>query len=75
MRLIDADELIKERVENDPVRIAAICAPTVFNTKNVIKEIEYNKEISKKYNTGLREQGHIEAFDEAISIIKKGGGI
>lgn len=24
MRLIDADELIKDRVENDPVRIAAI---------------------------------------------------
>ena len=29
MRLIDADELIKDRVENDPVRIAAQCAPTV----------------------------------------------
>ncbi len=29
MRLIDADELIKDRVENDPVRIAAECAPTV----------------------------------------------
>lgn len=30
MRLIDADELIKDRVENDPVRIAAECVPTAF---------------------------------------------
>ena len=29
--------------------------------------------ISERYGTGLREKGHIEAFDEAISIIKKGG--
>lgn len=29
MRLIDADTLINGRVENDPVRIAAECAPTV----------------------------------------------
>ena len=27
-RLIDEDELIKGRVENDPVVIAAKCAPT-----------------------------------------------
>ena len=31
MRLIDADELIKDRVENDPVRIAAMCAPTLHS--------------------------------------------
>lgn len=31
MRLIDADELIKDRVENDPVRIAVKCAPTAFD--------------------------------------------
>lgn len=36
MRLIDADELIKGRVENDPVRIAAMCAPTVCD--NVVVE-------------------------------------
>lgn len=28
-RLIDADKLCEGRVENDPVRIAAICEPTV----------------------------------------------
>ena len=31
MRLIDADELIKDRIENDPVRIAAMCAPTAYD--------------------------------------------
>lgn len=73
MRLIDADELTKDRVENDPVRIAAECAPTAFDKEKVIEELEYDKEMSAKYSTGLREQGHIEAFDEAISIVKKGG--
>lgn len=29
MRLIDADELCEGRVENDPVRIATECAPTI----------------------------------------------
>lgn len=47
--------------------------PTAFDKERVIKELEYDKEISQKYSTGLKEQGHIEAFDEAISIIKKGG--
>lgn len=47
-------------------------APTAFDRQKVIKEIEYNREMSKKYSTGLREEGHIEAFNEAIPIIKKG---
>ena len=29
MRLIDADELCADRVSNDPVVIAAKCAPTI----------------------------------------------
>lgn len=40
MRLIDADELIKDRVENDPVRIAAMCAPTAYNMDRVIESIK-----------------------------------
>lgn len=44
-----------------------------FDKEKVIEELEYDKEMSAKYSTGLKEQGHIEAFDEAISIIKKGG--
>lgn len=48
MRLIDADELIKERVENDPVRIAAMCAPTVYviddkKAEDIKQAIEYFK--------------------------------
>ena len=47
--------------------------PTAFDKEKVIEELEYDKGMSAKYSTGLREQGHIEAFDEAISIVKKGG--
>ena len=47
--------------------------PTAFYKEKVIEELEYDKQMSAKYSTGLREQGHIEAFDEAISIVKKGG--
>lgn len=47
--------------------------PTAFDKEKVIEELEYDKEMYAKYSTGLRGQGHIEAFDEAISIVKKGG--
>ena len=47
--------------------------PTAFDKEKVIEGLEYDKEMSAKYSTGLRKQGHIEAFDEAISIVKKGG--
>lgn len=40
MRLIDADELIKGRVENDPVRIAAMCAPTACDVQEMIRELD-----------------------------------
>ena len=46
---------------------------TAFDKEMVIKELEYDKEMSKKHSTGLREQGHVEAFDEAIYVVKKGG--
>ena len=62
MRLIDADELIKDRVENDPVRIAAECAPTAFDKEKVIEE--------------LKEEGCIiddEAGNRAVDIVEKGG--
>ena len=47
--------------------------PTAFDKEKVIDELEYDKEMSAKYSTGLREQGHVEAFDEAIYVVKKGG--
>lgn len=57
-------ESAKEIIKNEP---------TAFDKEKVIEELEYDKGMSAKYSTGLREQGHIEAFDEAISIVKKGG--
>ena len=46
MRLIDADELIKDRVENDPVAIAAKCQPTAYDVDKVVgrlQDLMYNK--------------------------------
>lgn len=70
MRLIDADELIKDRVENDPVRIAAECAPTAFDKEKVIEELRneihltvYDPMISGRYIKKER----------AIEIVEKGG--
>lgn len=62
MRLIDADELIKDRVENDPIRIAVECAPTAFDKEKVIE--------------ALKEEGCIidnDAGNRAVEIIEKGG--
>ena len=45
-RLIDEDELIKGRVENDPVVIATKCASTAYDPEKIIKQL---KIISDKY--------------------------
>ena len=79
MRLIDAERLMYSLRGNVLIDVVPELEetiaqqPTAFDKERVIKELEYDKEISQKYSTGLKEQGHIEAFDEAISIIKKGG--
>lgn len=79
MRLIDADELIKDRVENDPIRIAAECAPTAFDREKVrrqlieLRNVEIYKPDSIDRYTEARTQGRYSAFLEAISIVKKGG--
>ena len=63
MRLIDANELIKGRVENDPVRIAAECAPTAFDKENVIEEIK------AKYG----RLTYWEVIQGICEIVEKGG--
>lgn len=70
MRLIDADELIKDRVENDPIRIAVECAPTAFDKEKVIEELRgeihltvYDPMIAGRYIKKKR----------AIEIVEKGG--
>ena len=44
MRLIDADLLIEGRVENDPVVVAAKCAPTVYDLDEVMKNLDKPEE-------------------------------
>ena len=39
-RLIDEDELINGRVENDPVVIAAKCTPTAYDVDKVAEQLE-----------------------------------
>ena len=63
MRLIDADELIKDRVENDPVRIAVKCAPTAFDKEKVIEELE----------DYLFEKYCVESDEKIAEIVEKGG--
>ena len=75
MRLIDADELIKDRVENDPVRIAAGCAPTAFNKEKVIEELyRYTAEECELHECGIRsEYCNVCMAKKAIEIVEKGG--
>lgn len=54
MRLIDADKLIKNRSENDPIRIAAISAPTAFNVDNIIKQFEEQIKENRKIHSMAR---------------------
>lgn len=67
MRLIDADELTKDRVENDPVRVAAECAPTAFDKEKVINEL-----LSASICSAPDEDSFVE-LEETIEIIEKGG--
>ena len=69
MRLIDADELIKDRVENDPVRIAVQCAPTAFDKEKVIEEIKRERDVAQECN----QYSAISAHELDIVIVEKGG--
>ena len=85
MRMIDADLLIEGRVENDPVVIAAKCAPTAYDPDKVVEQLEELKKAEQDrsddcdengygdgeqiFNDG-RSQGRFEAFGEAIKIVK-----
>ena len=63
-RLVDENELIKGRVENDPVVIAAKCAPTAFDPDRVVEQLE----------NYLFEKYCVEG-DSEIERIVKGGGV
>ena len=73
MRLIDADELIKDRVENDPVRIAAECAQTAFDKEKVIEKLQrrsHNYYPSIDHYCLSRKAVDLK---DAIEIVEKGG--
>ena len=70
MRLIDADELTKDRVENDPVRIAAECAPIAFDKEKVIGELRSEIHLTV-YDPMLA--GRYIKKERAIEIVEKGG--
>ena len=68
-RMIDEDELIKGRVENDPVVIAAKCPPTAYDPERVVDQL------NDKFRV-VRTDEDLEwnrAMDEAITIVKDGG--
>ena len=75
MRLIDADELIEGRVENDPVRIAAECAPTAFDKDKVIEELmKYSDDPCTLHECGVRSEYCSACMArKAIEIVEKGG--
>lgn len=73
MRLIDADELTKDRVENDPVRIAAECAPTAFDKEKVIKELRTERNPIYREDGSLMSDKTYISIDNAIEIVEKGG--
>lgn len=70
-RLIDEDELIKGRVENDPVVIAAKCAPTAYDVDKVVEELG-NVAYERYGNDGMGGE-RVVNMDDAIEIVKGSG--
>lgn len=85
MRLIDADELIKDRVDNDFVKIAAENAPTVYDINKIIQQLESNKEniikitkkVCERYFVPEKGDALVSLFErytrDQIEIVRKGG--
>ena len=65
-RLIDEDELIKDRFENDLVVIAAKCTPTAYDPDKVVEQLD-------TYITKL--VGRNSALYQTVMRIVKGGGV
>lgn len=79
MRLIDADELMKDRVKNDPVVIAVKNASTAYDVDKVLKQLEElanehpyrvqgDPDTYSQYNEGWGD-----CCDRAIDIVERGG--
>ena len=82
-RLIDEDELIKGRVENDPVVIAAKCTPTAYDPDKVVERLYGLKKYRNKYDSywdssmyrmqEFENKTINDAVEKAIEIVKGGG--
>ena len=74
MRLIDADELMKDRVNNDPVRIAAKCEPTAYDIDKVVEQLEGLKDTEQDDSVAEFISTRIwnKAISKAIAIVKGG---
>ena len=71
-RLIDEDELVKGRVENDPVVIAAKCTPTAYDVDKVVEQLETeDSKIEIQYENNY-EKGLLDGIWKAIEIVKGG---
>ena len=64
-RLIDENELVKGRVENDPVVIAAKCTPTAYDPNKVVEQLE--KEFKKYYGENWNKAPYL---IRAFKIVK-----
>ena len=71
-RLIDEDELIKGRVENDPVVIAAKCTPTAYDTDKVAEQLDKASDYYEFDEQGMEHVQMLRLVD-AIEIVKGGG--
>lgn len=77
-RLIDENELVKGRVENDPVVIAAKCTPTAYDPDKVVAELEKladkaNDKILEAGGLQLYYDGYEDAMRTAVEVVKGGG--
>ena len=68
--LISRKALMEGRVENDPVRIAAMCAQTAFDKEKVIEELKGEIELCV---THPLYPGRYIKKDRAVEIVEKGG--
>ena len=66
MRLIDEDDLTKGRVENDPVVIAAKCAPIAYDPEKVVAQLE-------EHFNATNDKGAMINNNTSIKIVKGGG--
>ena len=70
-RLIDEDDLTKGRVENDPVVIAAKCAPTAYDPDKAVTQLEDRSSLARP--VGWAKSYEIITLADAIEIVKGGG--